>query len=144
MTDINPYNSNDSAVMEGSFRRRRISTERCLVRGKGGERHHGPCKVPVGQLCLCFFLGASLGTVAGTGWGGRAQLSEVSLPSLPWKGGGNCSANGVGRRVGAGASSFSAAAHPPWSMMLVHHCRDPSPVMCEGNICSHGCRALQS
>lgn len=47
--------------------------------------------------------------------------------------------------VAASASfSFSAAAHLPQSMMLDHHCPDPSPAICKRNICSHGCKALQS
>lgn len=145
-TSINPHNSDDRAVIDGSFHPSRISTRRCSVRGRGGEGNSRAMRGGAGgRLCLCCFVGALQGNRRGGGGLGVHSCLRGPRLLFPWKGGSNCAANGDGLGLGAGAAfSFCAAARPPWSMMLVHHCRDPSPAMCEGNICSRGCRALQS
>lgn len=120
------------------------------MRGKRGRETTGHAMCWVGGCGFVALWVSWPGCSAREWWQGGGGVGmhsclRCSCPPLPWKGGGNCSANGDVMGVGAGASfPFSPAACPPWSMMLVHYCRAPSPAMCEGNICSHGCRALQS
>ena len=122
-TSMNPHNSDDRAVTEGSFRPSRISA-RCSVSGeRRGERQQSRAGRCWGGLCLCCFVGALQGNQRGGGGLGMHSCLRGPCLLFPWKGGSNCAANGDGLGVGAGAAfSFSAAAHPPWSMMLVHHC----------------------
>lgn len=84
---INPHNSDDRAVIEGSFRPSRISTRRCSVSGDWrGERQQGRagrCLKGAVPLLLC---GRFAGEPVRRGWAGRAQLSEGPSPSLPLEG----------------------------------------------------------
>ena len=143
-TSINPHNSDDCAVTEGSFRPSRISA-RCSVSGeRRGERqqsHAGRCW---GGLCLCCFVGAP-GEPARRGRAGHAQLSEGPLPSLPLEGRQQLCCQWRWARGGS------------WGCLLIL-CSCPSTLVNDacpsllrsksshvrGNICSGGCRALQS
>lgn len=95
--------------------------------GKGEKQQgHGACLIWAGGCGSAAFRGPGLdaqpGSSAGEGEVGTHCCLRCPCPPWHWKGGGNYSVNGERMGVGAGASSFSAAAHPPGSMMLVHPC----------------------
>lgn len=61
-TSINPHNSDDHAVTEGSFRPSRISARRCSVSGEQrGERQQGRAGQCWGQGSAGGFVGALQG-----------------------------------------------------------------------------------